>query len=366
MDDYKILKNALVDGKLTDIVVRAGKIVSIGKTSTTGEFVDIGGKRLLPGLIDIHSHGCIGVDTMEAHPLKMAEMCRFMKKNGVTAWLPTTMTVAMSDIEEVTSQGLLDIGEDGCDIVGFHMEGPYINKKYKGAQNEAHIKNPSVEEFKALEGIRMVTVAPELEGSCELIRYCAENGIVVSLGHTDCDFDCAEAAFKAGARCLTHTFNAMPPMLHRAPGPIGAALVNDGYAQVICDGEHIHRAAIMALYKMFGADRMVLISDSMHATGLGDGKYVFGGLDITVKDGVARTESGALAGSTTTLFGCVKKAMEFGIPAEDAFKMASETPAKLMGLKKGKIEVGYDSQFIILDDNYDLVDVLNLKGEMIE
>lgn len=365
MDDYKILKNAFVDGKITDIVVRAGKIVSIGKTSTKGEFVDIGGKRLFPGLIDIHSHGCIGVDTMEAHSLEMAEMCRFMKKNGVTTWLPTTMTVDMSDIEKTTGQKIPDIGEDGCDIVGFHMEGPYINKKYKGAQNEAHIKNPSVEEFKRLKGVRMVTVAPELEGAEELIRYCAENGIVVSLGHTDCDFDYADAAFKAGAKCLTHTFNAMPPMLHRAPGPIGAALVNDGYAQVICDGQHIHRAAIMALYRMFGADRMVLISDSMHATGLGDGKYVFGGLDITVKDGFARTENGVLAGSTTTLMGCVKKAIEFGIPAEDAFKMASQTPGRLMGLKKGKIEVGYDSQFIVVDDNYELVKVLNLKGDII-
>ena len=366
MDDYKILKNALVDGALTDVVVRAGKVVSVGKTSTTAEFLDIKGNHLFPGLIDIHSHGCIGYDTMDALPRQIAEMRRFMKANGVTTWFPTTMTAPMSEIERVTGQGLLDIGEDGCDIVGFHMEGPYINAKYKGAQNEAYIKSPSAEEFGALEGIKMVTVAPELEGSEALIRYCAENGIAVALGHTDCDFDCAEKAFEVGARCLTHTFNAMPPMLHRAPGPIGAALLSYGYAQVICDGEHIHRAAIIALYKMFGADRMVLISDSMQATGLGDGNYVFGGLDITVKDGIARTESGALAGSTTTLYGCVKKAIEFGIPTKDAFKMASETPAKLMGLKKGRITVGYDSEFIVLDKDYNLVDTLILKGDQIQ
>lgn len=365
MDDYKILKNALVDGTLTDVVVRKGKIVSIGKTSTTGEFLDIKGNHLLPGLIDIHSHGCIGYDTMEALPRQIAEMRRFMKQNGVTSWLPTTMTVPMSEIDKVTSTGLIDIGDEGCDVPGFHMEGPYINVKYKGAQNEAHIKAPDLEEFKRLEGIKMVTVAPELEGSEELIRYCAENNIAVSIGHTDCDFDCAAKAFEAGAKCLTHTFNAMPPMLHRAPGPIGAALVSDGYAQVICDGEHIHRAAVMALYRMFGADRMILISDSMHATGLGDGKYVFGGLDITVKDGVARTESGALAGSTTTLYGCVRKAIEFGIPATDAFKMASGTPAELMGLTKGRIAVGYDSEFIVVDGDYNLVDTLVLKGDML-
>ncbi|MBQ8005693.1 MAG: N-acetylglucosamine-6-phosphate deacetylase [Clostridia bacterium] len=365
MDDYKILKNALVDGSLADIVVRAGKIVSIGKTSTTGEFIDIGGNHLFPGLIDIHSHGCIGHDTMDATPMQMAEMRRFMKKNGVTTWLPTTMTMPMEDIEGVMSTGLIDIEEEGCDIVGFHMEGPYINPKYKGAQNESYIKNPSVEEFKKLECVKMVTVAPELCGSEELIKYCAENGIVVSLGHTDCDFDCAERAFLAGAKCLTHTFNAMPPMLHRAPGPIGAALLGGGYAQVICDGEHIHKAAIMALYSMFGADRMVLISDSMQATGLGDGSFVFGGLDITVKNGVARTDSGALAGSTTTLFGCVKKAIEFGIPKKDAIKMATATPADLLGIKKGRIEVGYSSEFIILDSDFNLVDTLILKGDQI-
>ncbi len=366
MDDYKILKNALVEGTLTDLVVRAGKIVSIGKTSTTGEFIDIKGNHLFPGLIDIHSHGCVGQDTMYADPHQMAEMRRFMKKNGVTTWLPTTMTLPMEDIEKVLSMGLIDIDEEGCDIVGFHMEGPYINAKYKGAQNEEYIKNPSVSEFKKLEGIKMVTVAPELEGSEELIKYCAENGIVVSLGHTNCDFETAEKAFAAGAKCLTHTFNAMPPMLHRAPGPIGAALLADGYAQVICDGQHIHKAAIIALYRMFGADRMVLISDSMQATGLGDGAYVFGGLDINVKDGVARTEGGALAGSTTTLFGCVKKAIEFGISPKEAIKMASETPAKLLGIKKGKIEIGYSSDFIVLDKDYNLVETLILNGDQIQ
>lgn len=357
MDDYRILKNALVDGELTDIVVRAGKIVSIGKTSISGEIIDVGGKILLPGLIDIHSHGCIGYDTMDATPDQLAEMRRFMRKNGTTTWFPTTMTNPIENIDRVTSQKL-DDETDGCNIPGFHMEGPYINSKYKGAMLEEYIKTPTIEEFQALRGINMVTVAPELEGSEELIRYCVENGIVVSLGHTDCDYDCAVKAFVAGAKCLTHTFNAMPPLLHRAPGPIGAALMSDAYVQVISDGLHIHSSVILALYKMFGHDRMVLISDSIQSTGLGDGNYSFGGLNIIVKNGVSRTESGALSGSTTTLFGCVKKAMEFGIPMKDAFKMASETPARLMGLKKGRIEVGYDADFIILDENCDLADTL--------
>ncbi len=363
MDNYTILKNALVDDALTDLVLRRGEIVSIGKTTTVGKFIDLGGKRLLPGLIDVHSHGCIGFDTMEALPRQIADMRRFFKKNGVTTWYPTTMTVSMNDIERTVNQGLLDIEEEGADVPAFHMEGPYINVKHKGAQNEAHIKNPSTSEIDSLEGIKMVTIAPELKGSEEFIRHCAEKGIVVSLGHTDCDYDTAEMAFKAGARCLTHTCNAMNPLLHRAPGPIGAALTSGAYVQVICDGLHIHKAMILALYRMFGADRMVLISDSMHATGLGDGAYVFGGLDIVVKNGEARTESGALAGSTSTLYSCVKKAIEFGIPAEDAFRMASRTPAELMGIKKGKIEVGYSAEFIVTDDDYNLIDTLIIGGE---
>lgn len=361
MDNIKVLKNALVDGKITDIVVVNGKIANIGKTEAVGDIIDIKGERLLPGLIDVHSHGCIGYDTMDATPIQMREMRSFMKKNGTTTWFPTTMANPIENIDRVTSQDFINSGEHCCNVPGFHMEGPYINPKYKGAMLIEHIKSPSLEEFKALKGIKMVTVAPELEGSDALICYCAENDIIVSLGHTDCDFACALKAFKLGAKCLTHTFNAMPPLLHRSPGPIGAALVADAYVQVICDGEHIHPAAILALYKMFGSDRMVLISDSIQATGLGDGAYSFGGLNIIVKGGVSRTMSGALSGSTTTLFGCVKKAIDFGIPEAEAFKMASETPGKLMGLKKGRIEIGYDADFIILDDRNDLIDTIVLS-----
>lgn len=358
MADRTVLKNALINGVITDVTVEGGKITNIGKTEAADSYIDIKGNILLPGLVDIHSHGCVGHDTMDALPEEMAEMRRFLKNNGTTSWLPTTMTATMEDIDRVTSRVLTDIGNDGANVIGFHMEGPYINVKYKGAQNEDFIKAPSVSEFKKLKNIKILTLAPELEGSEETIRYCAENGISVALGHTDCNFECAEKAFEAGANCLTHTFNAMPPLLHRAPGPIGAAMLAGAYAQVICDGKHIHKAAVNALYRMFGADRMVLISDSMHATGLGDGEYIFGGQKVVVKDGTARTLDGALAGSTSTLFFCVKKAIEFGISAEDAFKMASETPANMLGLKKGRIALGYDAEFIVLGKDYELIDTL--------
>lgn len=358
MSNTVILKNAVVDGALTDVIVKNGKIIGVGKSCAEGETVDIGGKRLFAGLVDIHSHGCIGYDTMTATSSQLDEMRRFLKKEGTTTWFPTTMTAPIDDIAKVTSQSVSDMGGDGARIGGFHMEGPYISVKYKGAQNAEYIKAPDISEIHTLAGVSLITVAPELDGVDELIKYCKEKGIVACIGHTDCDEAQAMRAFEQGASCLTHTFNAMPPLLHRATGPVGAAILSDAYAQVICDGRHIDRAAIIALYRIFGVGRMILISDSMQATGLGDGEYIFGGLKVAVNDGVARCQDGRLAGSTATLFECVKKAIEFGIPEGDAFKMASETPARLLGLKKGRIAEGYDAEFIVVSDSGELVDTL--------
>lgn len=339
-----ILKNCLVDGNITDITVENGKITEVAKTDRDGE--DMGGMRVYPGLVDIHTHGMIGYDTMDGD--KLSEMSEYLLKNGITSWLPTTMTVAFDDIARVVNA---TIPQKGANILGFHMEGPYISPKHKGAQNEKYIKNPSVEEFSKLKNVKMVTIAPELSGSLDFIKKC---GAVVSLGHTDCTYDEAIAAIDAGAMCLTHTFNAMPPLHHRAPAAIGAAFDKRAYAQVICDGLHIHPSVIRILYRLFGKERMVLISDSMRATGMPDGKYEFGGQEITVENHIARAPDGAIAGSTSTLMTCVKKAIEFGIPESDAFYMASRTPCELMGFNKGKIEKGYDADLIVLDDKLEL------------
>ena len=338
----EIFKNALIGGKLVDIKVSDGKIEDIGCFECDG--IDLGKKTVRAGLIDIHSHGCMGFDTMDGD--KLCEMSLHMAKNGVTSWLPTTMTESVDDIRRVVN---IDIPKtNGAEIMGFHAEGPYISAKYKGAQNEKYIKNPDISEFKTFKNIKMVTVAPESEGAAEFIKNCEA---VVSIGHTDADYDCTVKAIKNGAMCLTHTFNAMAPLHHRNPGPIGAAFDENIFIQVICDGLHIHESAIRMLYKMFGSDRMILISDSMRATGLPDGEYEFGGQTVTVKNSVARVPDGALAGSTSVLMACVKKAIEFGIPEDEAFKMASETPAKLTGVKKGKLSKGYDADFIVLDDD---------------
>ena len=349
----KILKNARIDGVITDLVAENGKIKYIGKTERDGD--DLGGYDLYPGLFDTHSHGCVGYDTMEIMDGGLLEMARFEFEHGITSWLPTTMTMDIDTIRAVVNRDLPR--EEGCaKIEGFHMEGPYIADKYKGAQNGAFIKSPTMEEFKTLRNIKKLTLAPELDGAIDFIRECVSTtDTVVSIGHSATDYPTAIAAIENGVTSLTHTFNAMPPLHHRDPGPIGAAVEKGIYAEVICDGLHVSRAAILTLYRALGPDRMVLISDSLRATGLGDGEFSFGGQKIIVKDGVARIEAGNLAGSTSTLLDCVRKAVEFGIPKADALRMASATPAECLGLKKGKMRVGYDAEFILLDDKMNLL-----------
>ena len=351
----KILKNVKLYGKLTDIATEGGKIVGIGED--LGEGRDFGGLNVYPGLIDIHSHGVMGHDTMdEENALEL--MADYLLEHGTTTWYPTTMTMSLEDTVRATSRRI-DFGH-GASIPGFHMEGPFINPKYKGAQNPDYIFAPSMDFFNACKNVKMITVAPELPGSKSFIENCPA---VVSLGHTDADYSTALGAFRAGAKCLTHTFNAMNGIHHRAPGPIGAASDFEGaYAQLITDGRHIDPASVRMLVKIMGEDRVIIISDSICATGLADGEYVLGGLDIDVVDGVARIKAGNLAGSTSTLFECVKAMISFGYSPETAVKMASENPARLMGLNKGKIEIGYDADFIIVDDDFNLVTAI-ARGE---
>ena len=343
-----VLKNVRHGGTLTDIVTENGKIKSIGKTDLPGR--DFGGLRIYPGLIDIHTHGCIGFDTMEGHITDMSEE---QLRHGITTWYPTTMTMPYQDIIKAASFDPASIG--GAHVPGIHAEGPYINEKYKGAQNAEYIELPDIEKFRMIPNVSIVTIAPELEGSEEFIRNCSA---VVSIGHTDADYDTAMRAFKAGAKCLTHTFNAMPPIHHRAPGVIGAAADSGAYAQLICDGIHVHPSAVRMLFSIFGSDRVILISDSMRATGLSDGDYMFGGQKITVKGRYAMTQDGHLAGSCSNLFECLRHAIEFGIPEDVAVRAATLNPARLMGLNKGEIAVGKDADFIIVDDNFELKEAI--------
>lgn len=348
----KLYKNLCINNKKCDILCKDGKISKIGIFNDEG--IDFNGNRVFAGLVDIHTHGMGGIDTMDAELDKLSAL---YANAGTTTVYPTTMTAPHNDIVGVLTASHL---KDGAKIAGIHLEGPYISEKYKGAQNSDYIRLPDINEFKEYEHAKIITIAPELSGTAEYIK---NTNMLVCVGHTGADYETVSKAADAGARCITHTFNAMPPLHHRLPSVLGAAFDKDMYIQVICDGKHIHPSVIRILYKLFGSDRMILISDSMRATGLHDGKYEFGGQEMTVINGTARTPDGALAGSTSTLLDCVKCAVDFGIPEQDAFKMASETPAKMLGLNCGKIEEGYDCDLIVLDDNNNL-DTVIINGEI--
>lgn len=352
-----LFKNLNINGTIYDIACIDGKIDKIGKSE--GKGVDFCGKRAFAGLVDIHTHGIGGIDTMDAD---FSEMAKLYAENGTTTVFPTTMTVAHDDIVKVLNT---KIPTYGAKIAGIHLEGPYINEKYKGAQNAKFIKLPDINEFEKYKNAKIITIAPELSGSIEFIK---NTNMLICVGHTDADYEKVVEAAQAGAKCVTHIFNAMPSPHHRIPSVVGAAYDTDMYVQVICDGVHIHPSMIRILYKLFGADRMILISDSVRATGLPDGKYEFGGQEMTVISGKAVMLDGAIAGSTSTLFDCVKCAIKFGIPESDAFKMASETPAKMLGLNCGRIQKGYSCDLIVLDDNNNIDTVIIggkiLKGEV--
>ncbi len=350
-----VIKNAVIGDTLTDITVKNGKIYSIGKTDEKG--IDVGGNKLFAGLIDVHTHGCMGHEAVDGD---IGVIAHHMACHGTTSFLPTTSTVGMDTIYNAVNIDISSV--KGANVLGFHAEGPYINAKYKGAQDEKFIRKPDIEEFKKLPNIKVVTVAPEVEGALDFIKEC---DTIVALGHTDADYDTTIKAIQNGANCLTHTFNAMPPILHRNPSVIGAAVEKRIYAQLICDGFHVQRGAMWLIYRAFGPERTVMISDSIRAAGLPKGEYTSGGLTIVIEENnvVARLKDGTIAGSLKFLLDGVKTAIRHGIPEADAFKMASQTPAELLGVNKGKIEVGYDADFIILDKDYNLLTTI-ISGEV--
>lgn len=357
-----IIKNALLKGNICNIIIKNGKIreildISVPFDENSDEILDAAGLSVIPGFIDIHTHGMLGIDTCDAD---FEKLCPVYASFGTTSFLPTTMTVSVDDLVRITSA---KTSFKGANVLGFHLEGPFISPKYKGAQDENNIIPPNLAIFSQFNNVRMITVAPEIPGCIDFIKAISDRTIV-SIGHTDCDSETALNAIDNGALCLTHTFNAMPPMLHRAPGPIGVAVEKNIYAQIICDGLHVQKSAFLAAFRMFGSDRLCLISDSIRPAKLPDGEYESGGIPVFVKNGEIRLSEGNLAGSSFCLLDCVKKAVEFGIEKDVAIKMATETPATLLGLKKGRVEVGFDADLLIVDDNLDLKSVI-IGGEVV-
>lgn len=340
-------KNARVNGKLVDLEVVDGRFGRIEPSDADG--IDLGGRDVFAGLIDIHCHGAMGYDAFDPNREHIEAISIYFAKNGITTWYPTTG--GSKDVICSMLKMPLD-GLRGANMPGYHLEGPYLSPRSLGACDPDSIKLPELSDFEEYESAKLITVAPELDGAIDYIR---QTKMRVAIGHTTASYDQAVAAIKAGALCLTHTFNAMSPLHHREPGVIGAAIDENVYAQVICDGVHLHRSVVTALYRIFGRERMILISDAVSGTGLPNGEYLKQGKHKRfICDGVIRNENGNLAGSASNLYMDVKKAIEFGIPREDAFYMASATPAAYMGLNKGKIASGYDADFLVVDDKNNL------------
>lgn len=350
-----IIKNAKLSNGIFDILVDEGIIKGIGSFECSDDCLDAKGKRVIPGLIDTHIHAFGGYDLKNGG---LNEISKILAAEGTTCWLPTTFTDSIENLVEITGQSLKT---DGAEIAGFHLEGPFISASRKGAQNEDYIINADVKALENVKNIKKISVAPENEGVLEFIKKA---DYLVSIGHTDCTYEQAIDAIDCGANCLTHTFNAMSPMLHRAPGPIGAAFERGIYAEVICDGMHVSPVMVKALYKMFTSDRMILISDAISPAGCPDGEYESGGLKVFVRNGIVTLPDGTLAGGSNSLLYCVKKAVEFGIDFYEAVKMATETPAKSLGLNKGQIKAGFDADLVILNDDY-TVDCTIIGGKRV-
>ena len=355
-----LIINATYNSKPCNIAIKNGKIDAIYKGEIMpkerfDEIIDAKGKIIVPGLVDVHCHGCMGMEATDGEQA-LKEMSAHWAKQGVTSWYPTGATIPISHIRK-TFASLVET--DGANIVGFHSEGPYICHKYKGAQDPNYIVRPNTADFDDLEHVKLITLAPEVDGA---IDYIKKSKALVVVGHTEATYDEACAGFRAGAKCVTHLYNGMPSLHHRQPSILGAAYDCNAYVQIICDGMHIHPSVIRLTYKLFGSKRMILISDAISPALLADGEYNSGNLAVTVKDGKATlTGTDTLAGATTSLYGCVQKAIEFGISPKEAYKMASETPATMMKIKKGKIKKGYDAEFLLLDSDWKMQDVLILN-----
>lgn len=313
------------------------------------------------GLFDTHVHGAMGADICDGTWEAISTVARYEASRGVTNLAATTMTMgedtltqASAVIKEAREKGI----EKGCTIVGAHMEGPFINTNKRGAQNPAFVQAPNTPFYRKLqdasgEAYKVITMAPECEGGMEFIDKHHKE-ISISLGHTVADYAIASEAFARGANRLTHCYNAMGQLSHREPGPIAAAADHDHtWIEIIADGVHVDPAMVRVAFRLFGAERMVFISDSMRATGLSDGTYSLGGLEVTVKYPEARIDSGSLAGSVTDLLGCVKVAHEkMKIPLVHAFACASLNPAKSLGLEKeyGSIEKGKFADLLLVNE----------------
>ena len=338
----------------------------IAETAEDDTVFDAEGLYVIPGLVDVHIHGARGHDFSDGNSKGLAEIAQYLHSCGVTSFCPTSMTLPEEQLTAAFAT-INDVPDAAgyAHIAGIHMEGPYLSPEKKGAQKASYLHAPDAAMFRRLSAasgnkIRIITIAPELPGSDAFIREFKDT-VAISLGHSTASYEIAENAFAAGANHVTHLFNAMPPLHHRDPGIIGAAAdCPHAMAEIICGGIHIHPSVIRNAFRMFGNDRMILISDAMRATGMEDGEYELGGQPVIKKGRLATLKDGTIAGSATNLFDCMKNAVQFGIPLGVAVKAATCNPAKSIECSQeiGTLAVGARADILLLDQDLNIVKIL--------
>ena len=373
MIDMKLIKNGLIfnnnkNFEKKDILIKESKIADIQyNISENGcEVIDAEGCLVLPGFIDIHTHGGMGYDVMNLKYQDIDRLSCFFASKGVTGFLPTVMTASIEDMITAVRNINLSIKNktSGAKIIGINMEGPFISYEYKGAHLKEYIISPSISLFERLihesgDNIKMVTIAPEVENATSFINHFKERGIVFCAGHTGVDYKRAVESFEKGFSHITHLFNAMAGIHHRSPGLVVAALERENITvELICDGGHVHPAMIKMVLKCKSADNIVLITDSIITAGVEKGKYNFAGKEVYIENGVAKHKNGVIAGSTVTMIDMFKNMVQkWGVPIENCIKMATSNPSRVLRIshKKGSISCGKDADIIIIDKKMNLL-----------
>ena len=373
-----IIQNALVytprhTFERGTLFIRNGRIVPFAAPEAGEEVIDAEGLYALPGLVDIHFHGAMGKDFCDGTEEAIQTLADFEASKGVLAICPATMTYPEEFLNHVMDAAAAHKNGKGADLVGINMEGPFISPKKVGAQNPEYVQGADAGMFRRLQKragglIKLVDVAPEEPGNLDFIKEC-HNEVRISIAHTCTDYDTAKEAFAAGATHMTHLYNAMPGITHRAPGPIIAALEEGAEVELITDNVHIHPAMVRFTFNTFGDDHVILIADSMMACGLPDGQYSLGGQAVTVhgRRATLTEQEGTIAGSATCLFDCMKRAVqEMGVPLESAVRAATLNPARSIGVDAdyGSLEAGRWGNVVLVDNQLNIQTVVR-HGEVL-
>jgi len=365
-----LIKNAKIyrNGKFVEGSLSFGS--TIQAFNAEGEGFDAKGMYLVPGFVDVHTHGALGYDGTDVEEKDIPNMAAHYASHGVTSFLFTTMTAARDTLKAAMAR-VKNYERHGAQakIAGVHLEGPFLSYKKRGAQAAFNLQEPNIEMFHELNEIsggkvRIITVAPEIDGALDFIRE-ASKVCTVSLGHSTADYEQAMAGFEAGAKHVTHLFNGMEALHHRKPGLVGAALTAGANVELICDGLHIHPAVIMGMHRMFG-EKLVIISDSLRCAGLSDGHYDLAGQEIVVTDGKATLLDGTIAGSSSNLHEELKNVVSYGMSLESAVYAMTEAPAKAIGEfdSIGSLEIGKAADMVLLDEALEIKAVI-IDGEVV-